>query len=503
MCLDDMVDACSIVRIIDRFIQVCDLEELGFSNTDPKERGRNSYSPNTLAKLFMFCYEEGIRSSRRIEKACRTNTEVMWLVGGLAPDFKTIADFRRDNTSALTALFFEFNSFLESAGLFGKRLVAVDGTKIKASNSKRRNISKKSLERRIEHHEAAAAEFFQKAQQEDDIEAADGLFEKAAAAQAKADEAEGFLAEMDRDQVSEISLTDPDARCMGKGRQGMHVAYNVQTAVDAKCHLIADLNVTNRADDHGQLSDMATRTQETMRKHDITFIADKGYYGIADLKACRNLGIDCVVAPQGKPGSANNSRYSIDNFTYDAQDDCYLCPKGERLTCKSKESSLAKVYSNKNACAACEAQKECKSANLEYRKVIRQPDSEVLEWADERYYANTELYKQRQQLVEHPFGTVKRTMGGDHFLLRGMEKVRCEAALLLTGYNLKRAMTELGFYGLMARLDEYAALIGAPNTLLSSILALTRLFHGVIGALRAAFQVINPMKHRCPNALSA
>jgi transposase len=474
MCLDDMVDEKAMVRIIDRFMDIVDLEELGFQNTSPKALGRNSYSPLTLAKLYVFCYEEGIRSSRRIEKACRTNIEVMWLVGGLRPDFKTIADFRRDNTDALSMLFYEFTSFADSAGLFGKKLIAIDGTKIKASNSKRRNISKKSLKRRIEHHKAKVDEYLRKMDDADSAEDIEELQEKARVSQRRADESEELLSDMDEQDIKEISLTDPDARCMGKGRAGMQVAYNVQSAVDSAYHLVCDYDITNRADDHGQLSSMALRVQETMRKCDITFLADKGYWGSNDLEICRDAGMDCIVAPQGKSSGRASSAYSLEHFTYDECTDSYICPLGKALMSKSKEATKDKIYSNKHACHACSAQAECKSSGLSYRRIRKRPANEILEWAERRYKASEELYKQRQQIVEHPFGTIKRFMAGDYFLLRGFNKVRCEASLLFMGYNLKRALGALGFDDMMDRLESYACLLGkdSKDTSFSTVFSL-------------------------------
>jgi transposase len=320
MCLDDMVAKEAMVRVIDRFISVVDLVALGFENTTPSTRGRNSYSPKTLAKLYVFCYLEGIRSSRRIEKACQANIEVMWLTGDLRPDFKTIADFRRDNIDALTALFYEFSSFLDSVGLYGKKTVAIDGTKIRASNSKRRNISKKSLKRRIEHHEAKVAQFLQEMEKEDDLDTLEELADKAKEAQRRADEAEAFLDDMDEADIAEVSLTDPDARCMGKGRQGMQVAYNIQAAVDAKHHLFAGFAITNRPDDHGQLSNMALFVQETMRKRGITFLADKGYWGARDLNECKEADIACIVSPQKKSGAKKNATTPTQIYTdYDSR----------------------------------------------------------------------------------------------------------------------------------------------------------------------------------------
>ena len=502
MCLDDMVAAGSMARVVDKFVEVCDLEELGFTHVDSNEPGRPSYSPLTMTKIYLYCYEEGIRSSRMIEKACRTNIEVMWLAGGLTPVQKTIAAFRHDNVEAFTALFSEFTSFLDSCGLFGKTLVAIDGTKIRASNSKKRNVSRRSAERKIKHHTAKAEEYLKALDKADGTEEIEELSDKVDEARKRAEEAEGLLEKMDEAGVNEISLTDSDARCMGKGRQGMHVSYNVQTSVDGKCHLIADFLVTNQPNDMNLLSPMAIRYQEIMRKCGAVTVADKGYYSGDDLEICRESGINCIVAPQGKTDGRHTEGYGSGAFKYDEQADTYTCPHGAKLTCKSKPDTRVKLYSNKEACLSCEAQEQCRSSRLSYRKIRRQPKSEILEWADERYFANTETYSQRQQLVEHPFGTVKHTMKGDHFLLRGIDKVKCEAALLFAGYNLKRALNELGFEKIMAKMDEYGALVKAHNSSHQLITTLYMRIYVVIKGARSVLAVFFPAKPGSVDALA-
>ncbi|MDR0308497.1 MAG: IS1182 family transposase [Coriobacteriales bacterium] len=486
LCLDDMVARDSMARIVDRFIGVVDLGALGFANTTPRDLGRSSYSPNTMAKIYVFAYEQGIRSSRKIEHALRTNVEFMWLCGGLEPDFKTIADFRRDNTGPLSSLFYEFASFADSAGMYGKKVVAIDGTKIRASNSKRRNISGKSLKRRIQYHGTRVAQYMRELEDADDAQMIGELSDKAKKAMRSQAEAQSLLDGMVDGGMTEVSLTDADARCMGKGRQGMHVAYNVQAAVDSKHHLIAEMGITNRPDDHGELSNMARLTQESLRKRDITFLADKGYWGSEDLGICRSAGIDCIVAPQARCGNRQEKDFALDAFTYDPATDSYLCPLGQRLTCRSRPATKKRIYDNKPACRSCKQAEKCKSGALGHRRITRGPGSDVLDWAYGRYQDNLEIYGLRQQLVEHPFGTIKRTMGADHFLLRGMEKVRCEAALLFVGYNLKRVRNVLGFDAIMAKLDEYATLIGAGNANLSSHFWLYALF-GPLYVTAAAF----------------
>jgi transposase len=458
--LDEMVDPKSIARVIDRFIEIVDFENLGFVNTTPKALGRNSFSPKTMAKIYVFGYIEGIRSSRKLEKACKVNIEMMWLVGGLRPDYKTIADFRRDNTEALSGLFYEFTSFADSAGLYGKKLVAIDGTKIKASNSKKRNVSKKAAKRRLEHFKRDAQDYIEALETEDDVDAIADLSNKLDQTEKRIEYNAELLASMDEEDAGEISLSDKDARCMGHGRGGTFVAYNVQAAVDDKHHMVADIDVTNRADDHGQLSNMALRTQEVLRKCDICFLADKGYWSGDDITTCKDAGMDFIVAPQGKSHSKTGSAYSTEKFHYDKKTDTYICPAACILECTSKPDAKIRLYANPMACRDCDAQDRCASSGLSYRRLRKDAQSDVLDWARAQYGQNKEIYKKRQQIVEHVFGTIKRSMDSGYFLLRGFAKVKCEAALTFTAYNIKRALSTLGYDEMMAKLDEYAALIG-------------------------------------------
>jgi hypothetical protein len=239
------------------------------------------------------------------------------------------------------------------------------------------------------------------------------------------------------------------------------------------------MGVTNRPDDHGELVDMARRTQETMRRRDITFLADKGYWGAEGLEVCKEESIDCIVCPQGSRAGRGGKEFSLDAFIYEKSTDCYICPEGERLASKSRSSSKKRLYANREACLACEAAGRCKSTGLSFRRIIRKPEHDIHDWGRERYLEHSDLYKQRQQIVEHPFGTIKHAMGGYHFLLRGMDKVKCEAALLFTGYNLKRSKAVLGFDAMMAKLDEYAALVGACRAFLLLSLGLTALIEAL------------------------
>ncbi|MCL2826734.1 MAG: IS1182 family transposase [Eggerthellaceae bacterium] len=461
-CLEEQVARDHVVRLIDRFVDILDLGGLGFAKAVPRAVGRPAYDPACLLKLYLFGYVSGTRSSRALERLSRESLPAMWLTRGLSPDFKTIADFRKDNLKAVEGAFFEYNSFLESAGMFGKSVAAIDGTKIKASNSKKRNFSRKKLVARIEYSKKRALDYLA-ALDEADGSGGDAAEEGLARALASIDKYEGYLATLDASGCGEVSETDPDARAMSNGNNGVDVAYNVQASVDAASHLVAAFDVSQNPTDHGQLAGMAALTQEALHKEGMTVLADKGYYNAEQLAACEEAGVEAVVARQAAPGGKGRERpFRLERFAYDPAADAYTCPAGAILATGNAKSTKQRVFSNPKACAGCPDKGRCLPGKARYRKVVRGPNADVLDRADKRFSDNAVLYRLRQQVVEHVFGTVKRTMAGGFFLLRTMGKVRCEAALLFTGYNIKRSLGVAGFDGLMARLELYAATL--PST---------------------------------------
>jgi len=456
--LEDMVGDESMVRVIDRFVDVLDLEELGFGRTRPKDTGRPGYSADILVKLFIYGYENGIRSSRKLERECARNVEVMWLVQQLKPDHKTIAEFRKLNIRPLQKLFREFVRLCRSWELIGGELFAVDGTKIKASNNKKTNFSKKKLEKRIAYLDEKIEAWFQKAQEEDGLESQEhdtpqGLLELLE----RKETYNNYLRELEKTGEGEVSLTDPDARLMGNNKGGVDVSYNVQATVDAKCHVIADFDVSLNPADHGQLDNMSKRLIRQGHRG-FGMLADKGYYNGGDLKKCEKRKIKAIVARQASPGSKDQERrgFSLDKFFYDKTTDSYICPAQQILFAKSKPDTKQRKYSNKEACTKCQHQAKCTGKNKNYRIITRGEYADTYDRADQAFSDNYELYRKRQQIVEHPFGTIKHTMGFGQFLLRTRRKVRTEVALVFLGYNLKRVLKELGFKELMARLEGYA-----------------------------------------------
>jgi len=377
----------------------------------------------------------------------------MWLVEGLTPDHKVISEFRRLNLEPLKKLFKVFVRLCREWDLVGGELEATDGTKVKASNNKKNNFSRKKLNDRLKRLDEKIDEYLTRMEEEDndsnEASVAEGLYELLK----RKELYEGYKQQLDKTGEDEISTVDPDARLMGNNRGGVDVAYNVQSTVDSKSHIILEYDVTTNPSDHGQLSSMTEKLiKEDYR--DFTALADKGYYNGEDLSKMNTLGIKAVVSRQ-RPSNPKDQPAMLhtENFKYDKDADLYTCPTGQILHAHSKKTAKRRSYFNKEACSACPHKDACTRGKNNYRCVSRGQYAEVYEEADKVFQENLELYKQRQQLVEHPFGTIKHTMNGGYFLLRTLKKVSCEVALLCLGYNLKRAYNVLGFDTIMAKLD--------------------------------------------------
>lgn len=468
--LDDMVSKDSIARVIDVFVDGLDLEALGFTGATPPKTGRPPYHSAPMTKLYLYGYEEGIRSSRRLERETHRNVEVMWLMRGLKPDFKTIAEFRRKNIEPLQKGFYAFVDICNQMGLIGGKVIAIDGTKIKASNNKKKNYNKKKLEQRIKEID----EYLRDLDAEDREENPDSTTEpkdvagkvsqsspskegKRKELQERKEKYEGYLKQLEESGENEISVVDPDARLMGNNRAGVDMAYNVQSAVDSKHHLVVEYNVTTNPSDHYQLSEMVKNVQRRLRLKKFIALADKGYYNGEDLARVKKLKVKAIVARQNPSNpKKQSSEFHTDKFIYDSENDKYICPMGKILHPHNKKTAQRRKFYNKTACSNCPYVNQCTNRKGNYRTISRSKYADIYEETDRIYRANTELYKQRQMIVEHPFGTIKRTMNGYYFLLRTRRKVCGEVALLNFGYNLKRAIKVLGFDEFMKRLKAFS-----------------------------------------------
>jgi transposase len=457
LAFDEMVAEDSMARLIDRFIEVCDLKKLGFSHTVPKQTGRPSYDPKSMTKLYVYGYENSVRSSRKLEKETNRNVEVMWLMNGLKPDHKTIAEFRRQNIRPLQKLFHEFVKLCKSWDLIGGELIAVDGTKIKASNNKKMNFSRKKLDARLEHIDEQIQEYLTGMDENDQKEEKTTANEpdKLQKLLERKEIYENYIKQLNASGENEISVVDPDARLMGNNRGGVDMAYNVQSAVDGKHDLIIEYDVSKNPSDQNQLGDMVKKVRGRIKIKHFTVLADKGYYNGADLQRVKKQKVSAIVSRQNPSHPKDQSeKFYTENFTYDPAKDVYTCPTGKILHPHNKKTAKRRYFFNKSACADCPHRDDCTKGDNPYRTVTRSEYIKIYEETDKRTQENMALYKRRQQIVEHPFGTIKHTMQGNHFLLRTRRKVRSEVALLFLGYNLKRVVKILGFKGLMERLNS-------------------------------------------------
>ena len=448
--VDDDVGADNPVRFIDAFVYRLDLAAAGFAGVEPKATGRPGYAPADLLKLYIYGYLNRIRSSRRLEAETHRNIEVIWLLRHLKPDFKTIADFRRDNRAAFKPILREFVLLCRQLDLFGRELLAVDGTRIKAVNNKDRTFTRASLEQFIRTADERLADYLRRLDEGDVEEGGTGggsrvpnLAEKIAAVRSKRDRLRSMLESLDRGGESQVSLTDPDSRAMAAHTR-VAVGYNAQIAVDAKHKLIVEQAVTNQVLDLGLLTQTAEPARALLDVEQIDVAADRGYFKFEDIEACEQAGMTPYV-PKSQRGSAvREGFFAKDEFRHDPAEDVYVCPAGERLWPKyeSKSRELTKIdYSNRSACLACALRPRCTNS---FRRVSRLENEAVLDRMAARLKAWPDILDRRRETVEHPFGSIKQWMGQGALPMKGLENVRAEFSLTALAYNLRRAINILG-----------------------------------------------------------
>lgn len=449
-CVEDYVGENAPARFIDAFVEELDFQTLGFVHAQPANTGRPPYHPADLLKLYLYGYLHRIRSSRRLEAETYRNLEVIWLLRSIRPDFKTIADFRKNNRQAFKPLFKQFNLLCRNMGLFAAELVAVDGSKFKAVNSHRRHYSQEQLAELIGKIESRIEGYLEQLDTQD--QEAEGVasgpsatelkerIEQVKAAKGRYDK---LMGEMKDSQQAEISLTDPDSRKM-RGAHGEHfVGYNVQIAVDAKHDLVVSQEVVSSASDRNQLSAVAQEAKAALGVANLKVVADKGYHEAHQLEACEQAGIETFVPAQGTTtGRGKNGQriFPKEQFSYDATTDHYLCPAGQSLKRSSQGQSRNKnwiSYTNPNACQQCALKAQCTTGT--HRVVDRRINQAVVERALERVQAHPEIVADRKTIVEHVFGSL-RNWHHDRFLMKGLEKVRAEFSLSALVYNLRRVI---------------------------------------------------------------
>lgn len=453
--LDDYVADANPVRVVDVFVDELDLGRLGFEGVVPAETGRPAYHPAVLLKIYIYGYLNRIQSSRRLERETQRNVELMWLTGRLMPDFKTIANFRKDNGKAIRGVCRQFVVLCQQLGLFAEALVAIDGSKFKAVNNRDRNFTSAKLQRRMEEIESSISRYLTALDTADRQEPAvaqakvERLHSKIAALKVKMQELQAIETQLQTAPDKQISLTDPDARSMMTRGTGM-VGYNVQAAVDAKHHLIVTHEVTNDGVDRDQLSNVAMQAREAMGVEALSVVADRGYFKSEEILACHEAGITAFVPKTLTSGATAAGRFGKGDFIYDAARNEYRCPAGQSLIWRfshvEKGLKLHRYWSSN--CQRCALKDQCTPSAQ--RRVSRWEHESVLDAMQTRLDQAPEMMRIRRQTVEHPFGTLKAWMGATHFFTRTLDRVSTEMSLHVLAYNFKRVLNLLGSGALMA-----------------------------------------------------
>ena len=446
--LEDYIDEENPVRAIDAFIDALVLEQLGFHGMNPKATGRPAYHPATMLKLYVYGYLNRVQSTRRLERETGRNIELMWLLGRLRPDFKTIANFRRHNGKAIRKVCAEFVGLCRKLDFFSQALVAIDGSKFKAANNRDKNFTPAKLKRRTEEIERSIERYLSRLNrvdgEEPDAQSQSGkLQDKITSLKEEVKRLKALESEVLSAPNKQLSMTDPDARSMRSRGTGI-VGYNVQTAVDAAHHLIVAHEVTNQGNDRDFLSPMANNARAEMGVEDLEVVADRGYYKGEQIKASEEAGLRVYIPKSRTSGNRARGLYDKSDFRYLPQEDAYRCPAGDtliwRMTTQEKGQNLHRYWSSN--CQTCRLKSKCTTGKQ--RRVTRWEHEDILDRVERRLARDPGKMRTRCQTVEHPFGTLKHWMGATHFQMITLEHVGTEMSLHVLAYNMKRVMNILG-----------------------------------------------------------
>ena len=473
--IEDYVDEDNPVRAIEAFVDALDLEQLGFHGMHPQATGRPAYHPSTMLKLYIYGYLNRIQSTRRLERETGRNIELMWMLGRLRPDFKTIANFRRSNGRAIRKVCVEFVGLCRKLDLFSQALVAIDGSKFKAANNRDKNFTPAKLKRRVEEIERSIDRYLSRLDrvdgEEPDAQSQSGKLQaKIASLKAEVQRLKTLEPEVLAAPNKQLSMTDPDARVMRSRGIGI-VGYNVQTAVESEHHLIVTHTVSNQGNDRDFLTAMGTEARIEMGVEDLEVVADRGYYKGQEIKSSEDAGLIAYVPKSYTSNNKARGLFDKSDFRYIPSEDAYRCPAGEtliwRMTTQEKGQNLHRYWSSN--CQTCALKSKCTTGKQ--RRVTRWEHEAVLDRMAQRLARDPDKMRTRCQTVEHPFGTIKHWMGATHFQMTTLKHVSTEMSLHVLAYNMKRVMNILGV----------ASLIEAIRALLQTIIYLLRPIYGVRG----------------------
>jgi transposase len=456
--LEEKIEPDNPVRIIDTFVNHLKLEELGFTHARHASEGRPPYHPGDLLKLFIYGYLNKIRSSRCLERECQRNVELYWLLNELIPDHNTIANFRKDNPKAIKMVFRKMVTFCKILNLIGGKVIATDGTKLRAQNSKKNNFNQKKIDDHLKFIENKLHEYLDALDIADTAETLgldpeidkEKIREKIARLNERKQKYKKLEKELKETGQEQISTTDPDSRKLAVRQNIIEVCYNIQTSVDDKHYLPIDFKTTNNNDTHA-LANMAARAKSILGHNDFTALLDKGYHTGSEISRCHEMGIETLVAVPSLSTQAPDPAYNLEQFIYQMDTDTYQCPQGNSLF--TNGSWYNKGYDHKvkqyktKACKNCPSRVLCTKAR-NGRIIERSEHAEAVRRNKDAIDGNRELYKRRQEIVEHPFGTIKRQWGFDYTLMKGKKKVDGDVGLIFIAYLFRRLMSILGLNGL-------------------------------------------------------
>lgn len=466
-CLEQMIEADNPVRFVDAFVDKLELERLGYHTRQLKKEGRPPFAPEVFLKLYLYGYLNGLRSSRRLERECKRNIELQWLLGELAPNYHSIADFRKENPGALRNTFKLFVSFLKETGLVGGRTVAIDGSKVRANNSKKNNYNAKKIERHLSYIEEKTNEYLDQLEtndQENDPPRVRKVKEKMSRLAANKIKYEMLQEQMEQTGEKQISTTDKDARALLVQGAVVEVSYNMQASVDEKHKLIVATHTIN-TNDRNAMSAIAMETKENLQVDELTALLDKGYHNAREIQKCKDNDITTICPHQDRvdlKGKGTTPEYMVSNFIYNKEEDSYTCPEGKTLRTtgtwhskkRERDTLRFKKYRSPD-CTTCPVQHLCTVRKDGRREIERSEYAEAVEENNERHRNNKDLYRKRQEWNEHIFGTIKRKWGYSYTDLRGLEKVNGEHSLIALVYNIKRTFNILEFGVLIEKIKKW------------------------------------------------
>ncbi len=459
--LESSVPADSFVRVIDAFVDATNLESFGFAHATCKEEGRPSFHPSVLLKLYLYGYHNGIRSSRKLEREARLNLEAQWLTSGQCPRYKTIADFRKNHSSSFRQVFRSFVRLLRDWELADGQTIAIDSFKIRAQNSLKNNLNQSKIDRHLEYIDNKISEYETSLDKADSEEDKQELAGKIALQQIRRQGYKNIERQLKESEQEQISLTDPDARSVVLHRNIVNVGYNIQAASDSKHKLLVEFETGDVNDSHA-LAEMATAAKEILNAESMDVLADKGYHTGQELQRCHESGINTFVSPKDS-AAGDSGVFHVTDFVYNKQDDSYTCPAGETMRTngtwhshsgKTKTPAFRFQRYTTPACKTCAIRQQCTKAKANGRCIERSEYAGAIEQNNRRVTENPGYYRLRQQITEHPFGTLKRQRGFTFTLMKGKTNVLGEVGLEFIGYNLTRCATILGLAELCKALKK-------------------------------------------------